>query len=885
MRRFSPALALLAGGLLVLLTTSARADRSEAQKLVQEAFAAVKAGKEADGLRLADRAVRADPGYGEAYCARGIAHLWLKKSREAADDLAQGARLGAGAANYQGYLAQALCDTKRWHEALEAAEAAVRGVPQWGVGYHTRARARLELGEIDGAIEDWTKALSLQDIGYHYMRARAYLAQGEWDKCAADCAKWAEHDDPSDRCFALFTRCVASVLAEKYADAQADADKMRKELPTCFGGHVGLAYLHALARDPKYFDPAKALEILAGLPPDLRTVRTANAQALAYAAAENYPAALAELSFHQDHPDWEAAALQALCRWRLGDAAGARTALAEALRLNRYLPRHLERNRVLGPLAALLSRAEKTVQAESAAGGRRELDLERAGFPLVAGLIEALAHQYRFADAAREYREWQERLSSPLHKEEVEHRARTLEALAGAMGKVIRGINDKSVGDVKIKAGEVETQVVGARDDGFDYSFAQGSGKGLWVAFRPKELTDLILRVKPAPAEIFALARFGLERALDKDATALLQRAVEQDASLKAERDRLIATKRGMEVPESGFVVHQNAFVTPEEKKRLDKGEVLFRGEWMPKKDRDQIAAGKIKVGGKWVTIDEKKLTLLGYRKLQGKWLTPEEYRAATRSWTNAAQESTPHWTVRTNLGPEFARELADAAEAAHAEMKAFFGREPQIPAGARMTILAFQDYGDFRDYCRETKNEDKLGLRGFVIADVPTAVTYDLAADLGETMRSAMHEAARLWILRAFPGASFPDWLLEGLAGQFEGFAWNGKTYEFPRVAPGARVLAKQATLAKLLFPTERLTRLGRVEAAGLGPRDAALFSAQSWALVYFLDRGPDPGYQGVLQKAIGAAAEGKAADFAGLLGPKAGKIDAELAAFLAGM
>ncbi len=871
--------------LLLLAALPARADRAEAQRLVGEAFAAVKAGKEADGLRLADQAVRADPTWGEAYAARGVAHLWSKKSREAAADLSYAVGHGASAANYQGYLAQALCDGKRWHEALAAADIAVREIPQWDVGWHTRARARLELGLIDEAAEDWTQGLRVKEVGYLYWRARARLYAADLDACLADCAKWAAFNDPSDRCFARYTRTIALVLQEKYAEAQAEASAIMKELPTCFGGHVGMATLHALARDPKFFDPAKALEILSGLPSELRTVRTVNAQALVLAAAENYPAALEELAFHQDHPDWEAAALRAVCLWRLGDGAAARAALTLALRLNKYLPKHVEKNRVLAPLAGMLARAENEVKVESAAGPRREIDLERESFPLVAGLIESLAQRYRFAEAAEEYQAWLPTLSSPILQETVKGRARALTAQAAALDRLIGAINEKQYTDIQVKAGKVSTTVTAASLEGFDYTFAQGNGKGLWVAFAPAELADLLLRGQPDAATLLAIGRFGLARGLDQHGSPLLKRALDADPALKPELDAWLAARRGIELPPDGFVFHQNAFVTPEEKSHYEKGEVAFRGEWMPKKDRDQIAIGKVKIAGKWVALDEKKLTRLGYRKHQGKWLTPEEHRVATRQWANATEEKTARWTVRTNLGAEFAGELARVTEAAHDDLKAFFGREPKLPGGAKMTLLAFWSFAEYRDWCRETRQEDKLALRGFARTDLPMAATYDVAADPGETMRSAVHEAARLWILAAHPEGKFPDWLLEGLCGLFEGFAWNGKAYDFPHASPPQRALAKRAALAGLAFPLAQLTSLSRTAAADSGPRDSALWVAQCWAVLHFLERSPNPAHAGLLKQLVEAAAAGRPVDLAERLGANAGEFAKEFAEFAKGL
>ena len=111
--------------------------------------------------------------------------------------------------------------------------------------YHNRGVARLEKGETDGAISDFTKAIK-KNPRYgmaHYYRAMAYSRKSEFDQAIADYTKAIEID-PQRFAVAYAERALIYYVKKEYDKAWEDVHKAES-----LGQQISPGFLKVLRKD------------------------------------------------------------------------------------------------------------------------------------------------------------------------------------------------------------------------------------------------------------------------------------------------------------------------------------------------------------------------------------------------------------------------------------------------------------------------------------------------------------------------------------------------------------------------------------------------------------------------------------------------------------
>src|SRR5262249_15502086 len=118
---------------------------------------------------------------------------------------------------------EALLKMNRWQDAERAFGACLAQGPAAAAVYRGRGEARLNLGNLAGAIEDYTQSLALtRDADSHARRGWAYFFADAWRLAQHDFDEAVRLDpDASD---ARVGRGLARVMLGDYRRAVADAD-------------------------------------------------------------------------------------------------------------------------------------------------------------------------------------------------------------------------------------------------------------------------------------------------------------------------------------------------------------------------------------------------------------------------------------------------------------------------------------------------------------------------------------------------------------------------------------------------------------------------------------------------------------------------------------
>ncbi len=393
-----------------------------------------------------------------------------------------------------------------------------------------------------------------------------------------------------------------------------------------------------------------------------------------------------------------------------------------------------------------------------------------------------------------------------------------------------------------------------------------------WRIVDPVRLYEFFGCLALQTAERYHLGKICLDRGLEDGARHQWVQVVDAKATDLAGRiDRHLATYRGVEIPPGGFVVYEGKFVTPAEKVNLAQGLVHFQGRWMTKDERDKLKAGLVQYAGKWLTKGEfEQLKALeeqeGYRaanegfvredgqwvykfrkdvdgktylSVAGKYYPEDEARELRSQWENAWTIKTEHFDMRTNMDMEFAIEWADFMEEAWKVYAAYFKGE----FDDRLELFAFRTYEDYRKYCEDTGNTSHLKAGGFAMSSNDRGVGWNSGNSKKAILDTMIHEAAHLYSFNVHPPHMMPSWYAEGIATQFEGYAWDSKTRKLTLdyVSRGRLGTVKSQILSGSGMKIADLVRGDALASINASPAAAGTFYATSWAFRHFLDRSTD--------------------------------------------
>ncbi len=848
-------------GLVLLALLSATAWAQDPRDMAKQALGLIRQGSIDEGIGLANQALRIDENCGPAYGARGYGQFKRSDRSRALQDYSRAVELDPADPMWRLLRCQCYMSIDEWQKAREDAEAGFEATNQNPQFRSLRGWARINLGEVDEGLADMDAAFATNpsNPGYIY-RFDGYFFKADWKSaCEESQRQIATGTSPPPP---YFFQVRALTEMGQYKEAWDAVEALTRKFGDVIEARLSRAYVLGTPDAKELYDVTAALEAVRSCQSPQSLAHTSNTTGRIYFLAGRYRDAVYELETHGRRTNFDTLFLLGASEFRLGNLADARRDLRDARRLNPYIAKHAER---IEGLAEFL----KTIDTEIAQEGkvdRKELGEEQATALLTVAELETMLRRFKFDRAVKGYEKYLAELVSPVRKKEVEQRLAEVRGLSSGLKKLMEKVNSGKLKDLKFQAAGIAVQLAKSVDDEwFEYTFAQGSGKGVWASLGVSLLLDFLDKAGPSAEERFAMGAFAWDMGQVEKGVDHLTRAVKADGKLKGRFDSFVAARRGLEVPKGGFLVFKGRFVTPEEKKNLEKGLVLYEGQWVTTADRDKLAAGLMKVGEKWVPREEGELLAMGYRKYKGKWMSPEDYAAARGKWDAAYEEKTEHYDIKTNKSEEFARELGRLIEATYQECKKFYGgKEPKLPGKERMTLYAFGAYDDYRTYCVENHAEAQLQAAGFAVSNSNVVVGWDKAGHEQSFLATMAHEAAHLYFFRVAPNSQCPSWYAEGMATQFEGFRWDGKAYVYDRRSQERVPFVRQAASNGRQMPIDQLIAGDALTLINSDHEKALLFYAECWGLVYFLSETDNPKYKAAWEKFREEMDSGKQANFA---------------------
>jgi tetratricopeptide (TPR) repeat protein len=144
-----------------------------------------------------NKALELDPTSYTPWTYLGVAYTDLDENGKAIECLQKSVSLYGEDAYTHYYLGLARCSEGQWDKANQALSKAVRCNPDKSIKslvFTLRARARLQLEDVHGAIQDLTVAIQMSpnDPSLYYLRGRAQLEIGRRDEARANLSKAAQ---------------------------------------------------------------------------------------------------------------------------------------------------------------------------------------------------------------------------------------------------------------------------------------------------------------------------------------------------------------------------------------------------------------------------------------------------------------------------------------------------------------------------------------------------------------------------------------------------------------------------------------------------------------------------------------------------------------------
>ena len=815
---------------LLAFPGSVRADRAAAQAAISEGQAALQRRDLKAAGEAFTRAITEDRAWGAGWGWRGQTRYREQNFTAALEDLTIAIELDPGTRDWRMYRTQTYLYLDRITEALEDTEQLLKMVPDDRDIMSLRGRALVRSGDVDGGLALQQKAF---DAGHDLLlppRSDAFIRKADWEALAASASEAVAGGAPST--VLQFHRVIGFVELGQYDKAAAVVDEFEKSRGRTIVWWLCRVWLESTPGAGARFRPDDARTdvenlLVSTLPEALNTA------ARAFLLCGDAQRCVDTLTARARLSNFETLFWLGAAYWKLGKFPEARAVLSDARRLNPYLAKHGSRVEGIGDFLLGLDREmapDRMMQQD-----RGRLGHELSTHLLTVAEIETLVRRYQFARAADEYTKLQPTLKSEVRRAEVAARLPEVRGMAGALAKLVAAINS---GKLKLKTtvGGIELTLLKADAGAFDFSIPKGQGRFPWAFLGATAFCEFAVQAGLTPEETFGLGCLAWDAGERPVAAGLFGEALKKKSDLAKSLNAFIARRRGIPVPDAGFVAFRGSWVTKEEKANLEKGLVQFQGEWVTQADKEQLSKGNIKVDGKWLPGNEAELVRRGCRKQDGRWVSREEYEAFHSQWANAWTEESAHWAIRTNEGEAFAKDLAGLAEAAWPEFAKYHDAEAKLPGKDKLTLYAFRDYEDYRRYCVETKSEDYLGAAGFAKSDSTIAVGWNKTSNRQQFLQTMVHEAAHLYYSRCAPAAKPASWYAEAMATYFEGFEWDGKAWKFGAASEGRLPFVRSAMKEGTHIPLADLLGGEAIKLINTDPRKALLFYAECWSLNYYL-------------------------------------------------
>ncbi len=195
------------------------------------------------------------------YVSRG--NDYVKKGRydEAISDYTKALEINPRDASAYVGRGVAYFDKGQYDDAISDFTKALEINPKFAEAYHRRGIAYGKKGQYDGAISDFTKALEInpRDALAYYNRGIAYDDKGQYEEAISDYTKALEID-PKDA-WTYYNRGIIYWKKGQYDQAISDYNKALEINPKCVEAYNNLAWVLATARESKYRNGKKAVEL------------------------------------------------------------------------------------------------------------------------------------------------------------------------------------------------------------------------------------------------------------------------------------------------------------------------------------------------------------------------------------------------------------------------------------------------------------------------------------------------------------------------------------------------------------------------------------------------------------------------------------------------
>ena len=205
----------------------------------------------------------------------------------------------------------------------------------------------------------------------------------------------------------------------------------------------------------------------------------------------------------------------------------------------------------------------------------------------------------------------------------------------------------------------------------------------------------------------------------------------------------------------------------------------------------------------------------------------------------------TPHYVIKTDLGPDAAQLFARHQEALFFELyKRMAGNKADIVQIARGTVVVV---GTKEKYLALLGTEAK-GSQGQYDPNKNQISAWGSGDEADQALETLRHEGTHQFV-RQFIGSKCPLWLNEGLAEFFERAQFVGGQLQVGQTPPYHLRELKLALEEKRLFSIPDMlvrTHEAWLEAVKSGSKEAPLQYAEAWAMVHFLQGADDAKYQG---------------------------------------
>ncbi|NUN50789.1 MAG: hypothetical protein HUU15_18435, partial [Candidatus Brocadiae bacterium] len=730
---------------------------------------------------------------------------------------------------------QARMALDNWEGVLEDAETWLRLKPGAVEAVATRGWAMVNLGEVDAGLAEQDRAFELSGANPLF-RARfdAYLRKADWTALTAEAEGAIAGRSP--RGGLDFYRVVGLVGQKRWDEAAAAVEEARRRGATT-EADLGGAWLAGTPEAGRHFSPPRSIQLLDSAA-QLTISGFLNTRARTLFLGGSTDQCLDYLSTRGRRGNPETLFWMGACYWKLGRLAEAGAVLRDARRLNPYLVRHAE---AVPGLREFVAGIDREIAGEGAGGALR---FELATHLMSVAEIEGLVRRFRFARAVKEYEALLASVTSSVRRAEIEARLPELRGLAGAHGKLTAAINAGTL-TLKTRLARTDLTIVKSGDETFDFTVPSGSGRFPWAFFETAAYVDFARQAVLTPAELSGLACLAWDAGARDLAVQLFEEAAKKNPALRPGIAASVARRRGIAVPEGGFLAFRGRYVSPAEKAQLEKGLVEWDGGWVPAEDRAKLAQGFVRVGGDWVRAAEADLLARGFRQHGGRWLSRADYDAARSVWADAWVEETPHAIVKTNHSEAFSKDLAALVEAAWPHLRELHGGEPAFARGGKLTLHAFRTFDDYRRHCVEHRAEDQLAAAGFARSDLDVAAGWNKTGNDRHFLQTMVHEAAHLFAFRASPAARSPSWYSEGMATALEGFRWNGSAFVFDFLSDLRLPFARAAARGVRAIPLKELLAADALTLIRTDSSRALVFYGQCWSLHFFLSRTANPAWR----------------------------------------